>query len=366
MAEDFFAEREDQSEVKARIVSKYFETWGMIIAQTKPGDPRILYIDLFAGPGRYEDGSASTPLMVLERAIAQPKLRDVLVAWFNDHDENHTATLQREIDGLPGIETIKNKPRVFTGEVDDSAAEYFQSLRLIPTLSFIDPFGYKGLSSPLIRSIMKDWGSDCIFFFNYSRINAGVSNEKVFKHMEALFGAENFKKLRERLDANQEAREKIILEHLGEAIRQAGAKHVVFFGFRDGNRLTHHLVFATKHPKGVEVMKEIMANESTFSNQGVPCYEYAPDSPDPITLFDRALDQLEDELTEAFAGGSVSMIEIYRRHHLGRPYIKKNYKAALGNLELAGRIATDKPNRRKGTFAENVIAIFPKPPTRRQ
>ena len=64
MAQKFFDEREDQSEVKARIVSKYFYVWAKIIgARARAG--RIAYIDLFAGPGRYKDGSASTPLMVL-------------------------------------------------------------------------------------------------------------------------------------------------------------------------------------------------------------------------------------------------------------------------------------------------------------
>jgi len=37
-------------------------------------DGKLAYIDLFAGPGRYEDGSASTPLMVLEKAVANPKV----------------------------------------------------------------------------------------------------------------------------------------------------------------------------------------------------------------------------------------------------------------------------------------------------
>jgi hypothetical protein len=57
MPPKFFDEREDQSEVKGRIVSKYFYVWARIIApRARP--QRIGYIDLFAGPGRYKDGSA--------------------------------------------------------------------------------------------------------------------------------------------------------------------------------------------------------------------------------------------------------------------------------------------------------------------
>jgi three-Cys-motif partner protein len=80
----FFEEREDQSEVKARIVSKYFFAWANVVyASAQKSGGKIAYIDLFAGPGRYKDGSASTPLMVLERAIADEKLRGSLVAIFN-------------------------------------------------------------------------------------------------------------------------------------------------------------------------------------------------------------------------------------------------------------------------------------------
>jgi hypothetical protein len=67
MADEFFTERADQSEVKARIVSNYFVAWARIIApRTMLSDGKLAYIDLFAGPGRYEDGSASTPLMIVQ------------------------------------------------------------------------------------------------------------------------------------------------------------------------------------------------------------------------------------------------------------------------------------------------------------
>jgi three-Cys-motif partner protein len=91
MAAEFFSERADQSEVKALIVSQYFDIWAKIIApNTMLSDGKLAYIDLFAGPGRYEDGSASTPLMVLSKAVANPKVAAGLVSLFNDMDENHT------------------------------------------------------------------------------------------------------------------------------------------------------------------------------------------------------------------------------------------------------------------------------------
>src|ERR1019366_2296241 len=61
----FFEERTDQSEVKARIVQKYFYAWAkVIIPSARARNNNIAYIDLYAGPGRYKDGSAlSHPLI---------------------------------------------------------------------------------------------------------------------------------------------------------------------------------------------------------------------------------------------------------------------------------------------------------------
>ena len=77
----FFDQSSDQSRVKAAIVANYFWAWAKVImsvAKKRP-NPRIAYIDLFAGPGRYADGTMSTPLLILEKAIADPDMRQMLV-----------------------------------------------------------------------------------------------------------------------------------------------------------------------------------------------------------------------------------------------------------------------------------------------
>jgi three-Cys-motif partner protein len=68
----FFDESREQSIIKAEIVEKYFDAWAGIITATQDRtgkEKRIGYVDLFAGPGRYKDGSDSTPLRVLTKAI---------------------------------------------------------------------------------------------------------------------------------------------------------------------------------------------------------------------------------------------------------------------------------------------------------
>lgn len=196
---EFFSEQKDQSAAKARIVAKYFAAWANVMLATRQKHgfiQKLGYIDLFAGPGRYDDGTKSTPLLILEQAIQNPALGSVLATMFNDKDPGNVASLTKAVEGLPGISSLKHPPRIYCGEVGPDAEAIFRNIRLCPTFSFIDPFGYKGLLQGFIKAMIKDWGCDCVFFFNYLRINPGSNNDPIRKHMDALFGRDRIDKMR--------------------------------------------------------------------------------------------------------------------------------------------------------------------------
>lgn len=364
----FFEERSEQSAAKARIVTKYFAAWARVIAPTaKRYGGKIAYIDLYAGPGRYKDGAASTPLLVLEHAIGAPDLPAMLITHFNDGNKDHSNTLQSEIDNLPGIKKLKYKPHVACGEIDEEAADFFAKTHLVPAFSFVDPFGYKGLSLNIITGVIKDWGCDCVFFFNYTRINAGINNPKVDKHIDALFGQDRAEHLRKLLPTKRpHEREAIILEEIAQAIKAKGGTYVLPFRFKNeaGTRTSHSLVFVSKHFKGYEIMKDIMAKESSTVDQGVPSFVYSPADESTPLLFSlsRPLDALEGMLLDNFAGQTLSMQQIYMKHSVDRPYLKKNYKDALLKLESKKKITAKPSDRRAGTFADDVLVTFPRRP----
>ena len=370
-SDEFFKEAKEQSVVKTAIVSKYFWAWAkVIISTTKRYNGKIAYIDLFAGPGRYEDGTKSTPLLVLERAIADEDMRQMLVTVFNDVDGNNIHSLETAIRAVPGISSLKYTPQVYNHVVCEEIVKMFEQMSLIPTLFFVDPWGYKGLTLRLVNSVLKDWGCDCIFFFNYNRINMGLPNQFVDVHLNSLFGEKRANNLRQRIKLLEPfERELTIVEELSEALQEMGGKFVLPFCFKNekGTRTSHYLIFVSKHSKGYEIMKDVMAKESSSANQDVPSFEYCPaDGCQPL-LFElsRPLDELEDMLLTDFAGRYVIMEQVYKFHNVGRPFIKKNYKEALSNLEAYGKIVTDPPadkrSKRKGvvTFADDVLITFP-------
>ncbi len=364
----FFEEQTEQSAVKATIVSKYFWSWAKVIMPNTRSS-KIAYIDLFAGPGRYKDGSKSTPLLILEQAIKDDKMRNMLVTKFNDLDENNSHTLEAEINALPGVNTLRHKPAVYNHEVGSEIVKMFEQVNLIPVLFFVDPWGYKGLSLRLINSILKNWGCDCIFFFNYNRINMGLNNSIVKTHMDALFGEQRADNLRQRLESlSPKDRELTIVEEIAEALKDMGGEYVLPFGFRNdkGNRTTHHLIFVSKSPLGYKIMKEIMAGESSKNIQGVASFEYSPaDVRQPILFaMSRPLDELGQMLLTKFAGRTVTLEQIYEEHNVGTPYINKNYKDTLRKLESESKIIADVPAAQRRTYKgeatlTNVKFTFP-------
>lgn len=349
----FFDEIREQSLVKAAIVEKYFDAWAGVItgAQNKWNphqDNRIGYVDLFAGPGRYKDGAISTPLRVLQKALEKPLYAERLLTIFNDKDDTNVRSLEDAISNLPGIDRLKNKPQIWNEEVGDKIALDFARINTIPMLAFIDPWGYKGLTLNLVNSFLKSWGCDCIFFFNYGRINAGLSNPYVHEHMCALFGNERAKRLETELDSmSPNDRELKIVNELGMALKGYGHRFVLPFRFRNetGTRTTHHLILVTKHFKGYDLMKDIMAKASSKEEQGVPSFEFnLADKRFPMLFdFNSPLDELEKMLLRDFVGESCSVRQIYERHSVGKPYLLRNYKEILNQLETSGKIKVEPP-----------------------
>lgn len=364
--EIFFKESKDQSRVKAEIVAKYFWAWAKVVIPTAKRQRigKIAYIDLFAGPGRYEDGAKSTPLLVLERAVEDPEISRMLVSLFNDRDPESVGALKTVLDSTSEIAGLKHQPQILNNEVGQEIVAQFEKMRLVPTFFFVDPWGYKGLSLRLINSVLKDWGCDCVFFFNYNRINMGLSNNVVRDHMDALFGAIRANELRTRIEGMSPVkREFTIVESISEALKEMGGEYVLPFRFKnEKGRTSHHLIFVSKNFRGYDIMKGVMARESSSAPQGVPSFEYDPTGGSELSLFEprRPLDELKDSLLRDFDGRQLNMLQIYEEDSAGKLFIKKNYKQALIDLEEQGKISAQPSadDRKKGTFADHVLVQF--------
>lgn len=366
--DEFFVEGSAHSTVKTTIATKYFLTWAGIIGR-KTRSNRIGYVDLYAGPGRFVDGTKSTPLLILERAIRDPHMRDTLVTYFNDAKPAHADSLGGAINALPGINTLKYEPRIDKNKVGSGTVAAFGK-PLIPTFAFIDPYGYKGLSLGLVNAVIKDWACECLFFFNYNRINPGINNPVVTPHMEALFGAARLAALRRAIQGRSPAqREVLVLAALTEALKALGGHYVVPFRFKmdSSDRTSHYLVFVSKNFLGYEIMRDVMAKASSSAIDDVASFEY---NPNPLLFLadGRSVEALAESLTVDLAGHMITVRQVFERHSPDKLYVMSNYRKALLRLEAEDRVTMlpAAADRRlyKGapSLPEDVRVTFPRLP----
>jgi three-Cys-motif partner protein len=361
----FFEAPKPQSIVKTKIVASYFSRWADVMIHNKAEILR--YIDLFCGPGVYGDEYLSTPLQILQRTIAKRELRNRLAATFNDKEEHFVDSLEAAVNKLPGISTLRYKPEFLHENVADQFIQRYDQTKLHPTLAFLDPCGYKGLSVRLMRSVLKDFGCDLIFFFNYNRVNMHSENSTMKENLDTLFGEKWAAKLKailaEEKDSSPLRREEIILSILKESLREKGGLYFLPFRFREGNKTLHHIILVSKHYKAYEIMKDVMKNHSIVDADGIPFFEFnskcmqvdqstgvqlsllEPPPPRPKTR----LQLLCNDIYLRYKGRTVTVEKLFTQHNVDTPYILKSYKDAIRLLEEMKRVKCDRPpdKRRK-------------------
>ncbi|MGA3328918.1 MAG: three-Cys-motif partner protein TcmP [Terriglobia bacterium] len=336
--ERFFDHPTESSRVKQRVVVDYFLSWANVLAR----DRTVGYADLFAGPGKYKSGERSIPLLVTERVIQDERLRKWVRLWFNEGDEAYARQLKSNVLSLPGINTLRYRPAFTKKIVDKSLASHRFT---IPTLVFADPCGYRGLSLELICNALRGFGNDCLFFFNYRRINMKLSYPVMDESIDEFFEAGRARALRQEIAAlRPRAREAAVLNAIRAAIQNVNGIPVVFaFRSREGGGTSHHLIFASKHSKGAGIMKRIMSACSSEVIDGIGSWDFDPKAAETTPLLFSPLDQLCERLLEVFAGRTLTFEKLLDEEALETQYTDSNYRDAVLRLESEFRVATDPP-----------------------
>jgi hypothetical protein len=221
-----------------------------------------------------------------------------------------------------------------------------------------------------VNAVIKDWACECLFFFNYNRINPGINNPAVATHMEALFGAARLAALRAAVEGRSPAaREILVMAALTEALKALGGRYVLPFRFKmdDADRTSHYLIFVSKNFLGYEIMRDVMAKASSYVIGGVPAFEYNRNP--PLFLPDgRSIEVLAESLITELAGTAMNVEAVFERHSDGRLYVMSNYREALLDLEAALRVAIfppaseRRPYKGRPSLPRNVAVRFPRLP----
>jgi len=342
----FFADQTEQSAVKAHIVSSYFSAWSGVIQKW---NTPMAYIDLFCGPGKYGDNNLSAPLLIIQNTLANPKLLNKMNFIFNDCDPNNIACLKKSITQADINGVLSQRIQYHNETVEEGFHNRLRIPKNMPVLSFVDPFGYKGLTLNLISHLIANSGSDCIFFFNYNRINMALSsNTKFDEHLKSLFGDTRTAMLKKQLaNLHPEQREPIVLNALIEALREGKSNYVLPFKFYSSEmvRTSHFIIFVTKHPLACKIMKQIMYSNSAKDSDGIATFSFKDSHNfgvelDQLTMFDCPIQTLKNDLMKKYCHQDVSVAVICDSVDcdFSNYFVGKNAKDALKSLENEGKI----------------------------
>lgn len=340
----FFAQQTESSRIKANIVANYFPKYCKILFKTHKGN--IMYLDLFAGPGIYDDGSVSTPILIGDSCASDSMLKDRVLLMFNDKE--YGSILKEKFDSRYPEGTFKMTPHFANKTVgEDSDIENYlcrtipKGSKHIPTLLFFDPFGYKGVNTNTLAKFMNNFGNEIFLFFNIKRIHAAIENSKFDDLMTELFPStiDKIRKNRKYTLSVQE-RLSLIIENLATEFKTIVPKiHHCAFRFQEEDSIatSHYIIHFTKHPRGYDLVKQIY---SEFDNVGASLDangDYTFDvkylSNDSFLDFgDVNIDNLTTKLLADFKGIEISAYDMFEQHHCSTKYSRKHYCDTLRHM----------------------------------
>ncbi len=336
------------TKAKHEILRRYLGAWFPILG-THHG--RIVYIDGFAGPGRYGDGEPGSPLIALDVASdLRKKAAGDIVFWFIEERSDRLEHLKQELARL----SLPANFRVVadSGRFDEKFDSVLASIEaggesLAPTFAFIDPFGFSGIPFALIERLLRQSRCEVLITFMADAINRFLEHpgDKVVQHIVTAFGDQDA--IRVARGSGDRVSE---LRDLYQRKLATIARYVRYFEMRDRNdRPQYFLFFATNHALGHLKMKEAMwkvdpNGEFRFSDAT---------NPGQMVLFEAdPTAALADQLRSYFRGrGTATGADVRAFVEDRTAYLKKHMTKALmraeegGDLSVDGSKADGKPRR---------------------
>ncbi|MGC8540714.1 MAG: three-Cys-motif partner protein TcmP [Phycisphaerae bacterium] len=274
------------TKAKIALLQSYLERWFQILGVSRPSQ-NLLYIDGFAGPGEYTNFPTGSPIAALnaaERAVQLAGSRwiagNILLVFIDqnaDAIDHLKKVFGRRSDANKKVKCLSmNEP--FTSGIDKiskDAPKFFT--RNNPTFAFVDPFGPTAVPFSCVQQILSSPCSEMLLNFDadgVDRIRAAGHNAKADVLLSMIYGDDSWRHLQISEDPHERCR--LYTELYKKRLRSIdGVKYVFAFEMRGkADRISYYLIFATRHPLGLEKMKESMrkirqAGEYRFSDAHV-------------------------------------------------------------------------------------------------
>lgn len=356
--QNFFEKQTLSSKVKASIVSEYFPKYCSIIVR-KHVPEKIGYLDLFSGPGMYEDGNPSTPILIARNCLKDEDLKNRV--WMVFNDKCYSEQLKENFNKEFPEGTFKYKPHFGhstvgeSQEINDFIVNNTCKGRFNeqPSVLFIDPWGYKGIETNVLSQFLSYWGNELFIFINSKRINPALENDKFEEPMRCLF-PNSYDKVKVEIRNKRTVSERLqfIIDNLGkeyEALLKSRVYYTAFkFQEEDIETTSHFILHLTKNSRGFDLVKQIyndFANVGTVFD-GINTYTFdVKKITNPVEeLFDtnsENIDALKNMLLEEYKGRTITSYDLFEEHQQNCLYSRSHYVKALRRLVEEGLIESE-------------------------
>ena len=335
----------------------YLEPWFAILSHG--GFPRAVYIDGFAGPGRYSGGEDGSPIVALKALAAHgDNLQSAFEFHFVERDRRTAEALTANIKALreqglvrPSTLITVHPRQTFEDAYDQAIAPRLAQLAGTPAFALVDPFGWTGIPMRIMANLMKRPSTELLVNFMFEEINRFLSHKDQPENFDALFGCSDWRKADE---LSGHARKNFLHDLYRDQLREDGRARYVrsFEMFNDRGSSDYFLFFATRSCVGLRKMKEAMwridpAGGMRFSDT-TNFNQHVLFAPKPDTRLLRRM------IEERFAGNHAAVRDIELFVLEDTAFHAGHYKAVLREIEVMGRVTpvNPSPKRRKGTYPD--------------
>lgn len=356
-------ELDPHTRAKHEILRRYLHAWAPILSHG--GFRSMLYVDGFAGPGRYAGGEEGSPIIALNAALAhKASIKATLLFVFVEQDLARAGELDAVVKGIERPDNFRVKitaGKSFVEGFGEVLSFYKDKGKpLPPTFAFIDPFGWTGVPFSLVKEIMSYPNCEVLVNFMYEEINRFISHPDQEHNFDDLFGTRDWRKV-QGLSRPLERRAFLHGLYLRQLQEIANVKYVRTFEMRNDKDVTDYFLFyGTNSLKGLAKMKEAMwkvdtSGEFRFSDAT---------NPGQLVFFAQSPDAsvLRRAIVDHFAGKEPTVRLIEEFVLAATPFRETHYKRqVLHGLETAVPpvvTAVNPPRGRKiGTYSDGNLRL---------
>ena len=278
--DEFFRAKRSWSKVKDKIVGDYIDCYLKTVRNLQRP---ILIVDGFAGPGRFGDDMAGSPLIICNAISERSKGRAGMSCLFADAHPGHRAALERNLAEY--IRRGMSEP-----PYEECAQALTRALEIgagSTVFFYLDPYGIKDLEFDMVRQIYErntKRSTEVLINFNFRTFmrmsgnwNYGDSASEVSRQVKEakkgtvnrVMGGDYWRSIITDPKLDKIAREDAVINAYLECVRQfftyaygipVKERKEYEYGIPDDELARYHLIFGTRSPREIVYMNDVALN----------------------------------------------------------------------------------------------------------